>query len=152
MANTKLVHFDAYVPFDWASNLTAREAKCWAAWVLNPSTGLSLGYGDSHTVPNEHGGRTTMYRASLEGREAIRDGALTILAESWRRQSDDVVAESRDIDYSPDEPWYAVRTPREQRNAERRAKRQVEQMMKGKRWETTVIADGIEESRLVDDV
>jgi hypothetical protein len=152
MANTKMVHFDAYVPFDWASNLTAREAKCWTAWVLSPSTGLTLDYGGSHLVPNEHGGQTTMYRASLKGREAISDGALTILAEAWRRQSDDVVAESRDIEFSSDEPWYTVRTPREDRAAKRRAKRQVEQMMKGKRWETTVIADGIEESVLVDDV
>lgn len=68
MANVKEIVIFGKVPFDCDQH----EEMCKVLGQLNaPSTGLRISYGRTSLVPNEHGGKTTMYEFSIEGREAV---------------------------------------------------------------------------------
>jgi hypothetical protein len=74
MANVKAVRIDAVVPFDFLEHLSDDKAAMLARWFLSPSIGLRLDYDGAPAgyEPNEHGGKTAMYRLCVRGEEAIR--------------------------------------------------------------------------------
>lgn len=85
MANVKEVSIRARLPFNWASELTAEEAQVFAAWLLNPVSGLALEQQDLGYEPNASGGKTSIWEASITGHEAIRYPATNVFAEAWAR-------------------------------------------------------------------
>lgn len=76
MANTKYVEIAGSIPFHWPQDLDPEDAAFVASWLVGPSTGLVLRYGESHMRDNDHGGRTTIYDFTLAGTEAISHPAL----------------------------------------------------------------------------
>lgn len=149
MANCHEIHIEARVPYNWTSHLTDEEAHCWCNFVLGPH-GLDLDQiADGYIDPNEHGGKTAMYRVVLSGVEALRSGTMTMLRHSLAKQGEIIEAIARDIDN--DDEFCEILTPEEHEAMTERVHKQVEDMMKGKHWVTTDLGNGITQATLVDD-
>jgi hypothetical protein len=77
MSNILEFRIVADVPFNYLSErrdgegLSVEDAAGLASLVLTPGTDCTLNSFELGTIPNRRGGRTTMYRVSIEGREGI---------------------------------------------------------------------------------
>lgn len=84
MANIKTVRIVGDVPFDWLDStcdLNAETAQVVARALLGPSMGLTHRYELlPGLVENDRGGLTTMYRLTIEGREALSWQFMRLLA------------------------------------------------------------------------
>lgn len=90
MSNVKEISIVADVPFNYLahdSDLSAEDAALIAATLLGPSMGLSYTYTFAGLVPNDHGGKTTMYRIEIEGTEALSWPFLERLAMAFKKCS-----------------------------------------------------------------
>ena len=91
MSNTKAVRIVADVPFCWLNDLPDRDGAAIARLFLNPVSGLKLEFQDNRHnktpyrsiyqqpvgyEPNEHGGKTAMYRMVISGTEAFHIESL----------------------------------------------------------------------------
>ena len=151
MANTKSIHIEVEVPFDWTTTLTDEEAKVFCAWTLGPFHASVSYRPNSRYIPTENGGQCAMYTIVIEGTEAYRIGALAIMYDALRRQRFATVIEAAYCDLDDGGGWYSIPTVEEDKAAKQRAKEQVDQMMVGKKWVTRTLGAGITESRLEDE-
>ena len=74
MANIKRVLINGELPFDAGGD---QELLQVLGQLSLPSMGLKVEWGGHRSQPNEHGGKTAMYRFTLKGDEAVRDSYLT---------------------------------------------------------------------------
>lgn len=95
MSNVKSVHISADVPFNYLTELNLTDVATIAIAVMTPSGGLQHSYARLPSVPNEHGGKTAMYRLIITGEEALSwaylDNLRKILASVGTIVSWDVV-------------------------------------------------------------
>ena len=68
MSNTKSVRIEGTIPFN---TYEYPELNSKLGELNAPSFGLRIRYEDCSHVPNEHGGKTTMYGFRIEGEEAV---------------------------------------------------------------------------------
>lgn len=130
---------------NWRANMTEMQRTCWENFVFNPpyGTGLSL---DEQAVDGY------VVHVMLTGIEALRTGTMACLADGLRSQdigAQDVLAVARDLDNRGD--FFAIPTEQEYELIEARSMARVEEMLKGKRWESTDHGNGIISARLVDE-
>jgi len=77
MSNVKAIRIEGRVPFSWAGYgaddepLNDEALAFMARLFLTPSMGLKLTFSDDGYEPNERGGRTSMYRFTIVGQEAL---------------------------------------------------------------------------------
>lgn len=110
MANTKEIHIEVQVPFNWASELTATEAKIFSAYLLAPS-GFRLKYlPGSLQIPirGSSNGMMTMYRLSITGQEACWHDTLLLMLHALARQTFAHVIEARVRDLDNGGVWEQI--------------------------------------------
>ena len=74
MANVKSVEITGVAPFTLHEH---EPLQPMLAFLAGPTTGMHLHWtGSAPAVPNEHGGKTAMYRFALSGHEAVSFGWL----------------------------------------------------------------------------
>lgn len=78
MSNVKRVYAAGEVSFNYLQDASHEDAAFLGRLFLGPAMGLHLQYGPSRLAAeaNEHGGRTTYYRYTVTGYEALSGPAL----------------------------------------------------------------------------
>ena len=73
MANLKRFYVSGQIPFDLPCNSTERVARFFASLnsLNSPVSGLQITYGKETYVPNEQGGKTSMFEFCISGEEAL---------------------------------------------------------------------------------
>jgi hypothetical protein len=105
MSNVKDMRIVAEVPFSFLDNwdgegLPDSEIALLARVLLVPSSGLTYEWQAAGYVPNDHGGRTAMYRITIEGQEALRWETMRAMAMALKHDplAKLYVAEAADIE------------------------------------------------------
>jgi len=88
MANIVELRIIADVPFHFLdrkregddTGLSDEDGAFLARMLLSPSMGLEYSYSHLPDIPNDHGGRTAMYRLDIEGQEALRWATMRAFA------------------------------------------------------------------------
>lgn len=93
MSNVKEVTIQARLPFYWLQRdgVSTEDAAFFAAWLMSPSTGLSIEYRDDGYDDNDHGGRTSMVVATITGTEAIAWPGLHRMVDIFRQHEWEVL-------------------------------------------------------------
>lgn len=108
MSNIHEVYIKADAPWDWASKLPDSEAACFASIALNPVMGVQIEQRSLGFVPNDHGGKTSMYEVVMSGEEGFSTGFLDRIASALATVGKVSRAEARDIENNS--RWFALRT------------------------------------------
>jgi hypothetical protein len=113
MSNIKEIRIVADVPFNWLSQLDGEglpdsEIAAIGSLLLTPSCGLTYDYQGRGSIPNSKRGRTTMYRLTIEGEEALPVPFLTRICRAIAASGEFAklhIAEYRDLEFTDHEPW-----------------------------------------------
>ncbi len=69
MSNTKQVHIEARVPYNWHEQ---EMTKSLLAYTASPVSGIDIEYKPSGSIPQENGGILSMFDVTIDGAEAYR--------------------------------------------------------------------------------
>jgi hypothetical protein len=94
MSNVKELNIVIDLPYDWPQHLEGEDADLVAVWFLSPPINISIDYTRIESIPNKHGGRTAMYRATIHGTEAIRVTAIAAIIDALLKAGGKLVSTS----------------------------------------------------------
>ncbi len=74
MSNVKQVSVCTEIPFNWMDDMETEHRAFMASAFLSPTVGLNIHFRETGEMrPNEHGGKTAMVTATIDGSEAVSD-------------------------------------------------------------------------------
>jgi hypothetical protein len=149
MANAKKVVIEGHLPFDIANR--SEDVQKWLGMMNTPTSGIKITYGGVHYEANDHGGKTAMYDFIIEGVEAIWNSALGRMVAEFQAAGA-VVTEACALDMdNRGSGWESLFgwTAEAEAAQQKAAADYVAELMVGKKWKTTVHANGVESSVLV---